>query len=422
MLRKFVYLIITLALLVGAGFLVVIAPYHIYTLTLTEGVNTRFLQMDPTKSVFYDGKVVEINRPTRMDDEGLYKTFHFYHFELPMPMNHLLFSMIPTIKIESSRPRLGARFQNGKNAELFSFMLEKPYKLETTSGDQKLFILPIFKNYISRKSNDEIWGDLFQKKLSLPSNEGESFLESLISLRKVSYNDLVYNLYILYNRRFVLPENTQTFSYYKEKNIGIVKLPSDDPRILVERLYIIQEGLIYPLVIRTRTSDVSAMNFRAKFIREINYKSSTADSAISIYGSYKQISYGQRIDQQGMAYLYSAWSHDPDNRDYIRVIILFLERGKLNLKYLKPFYEYAYKKFGSSLSTDSGFLSETPAETLKRRISEELAAEIKKETEKKAANFEGQFASPEDKIKFNLQKAKDNKINSDEKEKVLSIE
>lgn len=422
MLRKFVYSIITLALLIGAGFLVVIAPYHIYTLTLTEGVNTRFLQMDPTKSVFYDGKIIDIKRPNKMDDEGLYKTFHFYHFELPMPMNHLLFSLIPTIKIESSGPRLGARFQNGKNAELFSFMLEKTYKLETTSGDQKLFILPIFKNYISRKSGDEIWGDLFQKQLSLPSNEGESFYESLISLRKVSYKDLVYNLYILYNRRYVLPTNTQNFSYYKEKNMGIVKLPSDDPRILVERLYILHEGLIYPLVIRTRTSDSSAMNFRAKFIREIQYKSTSTDSAISIYASYKQIPYGQRIDQQGMTYLYSAWSHDPENRDYIRVIILFLERGKLNLKYLKPFYEYAYKKFGSSLSTASGFLSETPSETLKRRISEDLEAEVKKETEKKAANFEGQFGSPEDRIKFNLQKAKDNKINSDDSEKSLSIE
>lgn len=422
MLRKFVYSIITLALLIGAGFLVVIAPYHIYTLTLTEGVNTRFLQMDPTKSVFYDGKIIDIKRPNKMDDEGLYKTFHFYHFELPMPMNHLLFSLIPTIKIESSGPRLGARFQNGKNAELFSFMLEKTYKLETTSGDQKLFILPIFKNYISRKSGDEIWGDLFQKQLSLPSNEGESFYESLISLRKVSYKDLVYNLYILYNRRYVLPTNTQNFSYYKEKNMGIVKLPSDDPRILVERLYILHEGLIYPLVIRTRTSDSSAMNFRSKFIREIQYKSTSTDSAISIYASYKQIPYGQRIDQQGMTYLYSAWSHDHENRDYIRVIILFLERGKLNLKYLKPFYEYAYKKFGSSLSTASGFLSETPSETLKRRISEDLEAEVKKETERKAANFEGQFGSPEDRIKFNLQKAKDNKINSDDSEKSLSIE
>jgi len=422
MLRKFVYFFVTLALIIGAGFLVVIAPYHIYTLTLTEGVNTRFLQMDPTKSVFYDGKVVDIKLPKRMDDERLYQNFHFYHFELPMPMNHLLFSLIPMIKIEPSRHRLGARFQNGKNAELFSFMLERPYKFETTSGDQKLFTLPIFKNYISRKSSDEIWGDLFQKELSLPSNEGESFFESLVALRKVSYKDLVYNLYVLYNRRFVLPATTQEFSFYKEKNMGIVKLPSDDPKMLVERLYIIQEGLIYPLVIRTRMSDIPAMNFRSKFIREINYKSTSTDSAISIYARYKQIPYGQRIDQQGMTYLYSAWSHDPENRDYIRVIILFLERGKLNLKYLKPFYEYAYKKFGSSLSTASGFLNETPGETLKRRITEELEVEVKKETERKAANFEGQFANPEEKIKYNLQKAKDNKINSDESEKTLTIE
>ena len=320
-------------MIVGAGFLVVIAPYHIYTLTLTEGVNTRFLQMDPTKSVFYDGDVLDIKSPKGMDDEGFYQNFHFHHFELPMPMNHLLFSLIPTIKIETTGPRLGGRFQNGKNAELFSFMLEKTYKFETTTGDQKLFTLPIFKNYISRKSSDEIWGDIFQKKLSLPSNEKNSFFESLLELRKVTYKDLVYDLYILYNRRFVLPANTLSFSFYKERNIGLVKLPSDDPNILVERLYIAEEGLVYPLVIRTRFADGPSMNFRSKFLREITYKSTSTDSAISIYARYKRIPYGQRIDQQGMTYLYSAWSHDPDNRDYIRVIILFLERGQLNLKY-----------------------------------------------------------------------------------------
>lgn len=422
MLRKFVYFVVTLVLILGAGFLVVIAPYHIYTLTLTEGVNTRFLQMNPTKSVFYDGKIVEIKPPDVMDDEGLYETFHFYHFELPIPINHILFSLIPTIKIEASGPRLGARFQNSKNVELFSFMLEKPYKLETTFGDQKIFTLPIFKNYISRKSSDEIWGDLFQKQLSLPSNSGEGFLESLDKLKKVSYKDLVYNLYILYNRRFVLPLTTEEFSFYKERNIGMTTLASSESKILVERLYITHEGLIYPLVIRTRTSDVQAMNFRNKFIREINYKSTSKDSAISIYARYKQIPYLKRIDQQGMIYLYSAWSHDHENRDYIRFIILFLERGKLNLKYLKPFYEYAYKKFGSSFSTASGFLNETPGETLKRRVTEELEIEVKRESERKAANFEGQFANPEEKIKFNLQKAKDKKINTDESEKSLSIE
>ena len=94
MLRNLIYLVVTIALIAGAGFLVVIAPYHIYTLTLTEGVNTRFLQMNPTKSVFYDGNIIDMDQSTRMADEGLYQTFHFHHFEIPMPMNHLLFSLI----------------------------------------------------------------------------------------------------------------------------------------------------------------------------------------------------------------------------------------------------------------------------------------------------------------------------------------
>lgn len=422
MLKKIVYLIIIVGLIAGAGVLVAIAPYHIYTLTLTEGVNTQFLVMKPTKSVFYDGKIVDVKVPSDMSDERLYQTFHFGHFEVPMPINHSLFSLIPLIRIEAQNPRLGASFQSNKNIELFSFMQERPYKLETTSGDQKIFILPVFKNYISRKSGDDVWADLFKKQLSLPSNDGKSFFDSLVTLQNVSYYELVYNLYILYNRHFVLPETTETFSFYPDQNMGIVQLPSDDSKVRVERLFIIEKGFIYPVLIKTRMTEAAARNFRAKFIREIKYKSTTTDSAIPIYARYKQISYNQRLDQQGMIYLYSAWSHDLNNRDFVRVIILFLERGKLNLKYLKPFYEFAYRKFGSTLSSASGYLNETAAEELKRKISEELDKEVSSEADSKGAKFEGQFATPEEKIQYNLQKAKDNKVNSDDDDKMLSIE
>ena len=422
MVKKIIYLTITILLFFTAIGLVAIAPYHIYTLTLTEGVNTRFLTMSPTRAAYYDGEEIKLEAPKDMSDESLYENFHFGHFELPMPINHPLFFMIPIIKIEGVGPRLGASFQNGKNVELFNFMLERPYKFVTTSGDQKLFTLPIFKNYISRKSNDEVWGDLFKKRLSLPSNDGKSFFESLVTLRKVTYNDLVYNLYILYNRRFLVPDNTTKISFYADKNIGIVELPSSDDNILVERIFIIEKGLIYPLLIKTKKNTTSAMNFRNKFLRSIIYKNTSSDSAISIYAHYKQIPYNQRIDQQGMTYLYSAWSHDLDNRDFVRVIILFLERGKLNLKYLKPFYEFAYKKFGSTLSSDSGYLNETVTESLKRKISDELENEVKKEANQPVMKTDGQFASPDDKINYNLQRAKDKKINSDDSKSELSIE
>jgi hypothetical protein len=413
MLKKTIFLTIALLLIAAGLGLFVIAPYHIYTLTLTEGVSTRFLVMKPSLPVFYDGQefIFKKDLGNAREETGLYTNFHFSNFQMPLPVNHPLFSLIPTIKIESSGPRLGGSFFDGKSTELFSFMLEKSYKLETISGDQKLFLLPIFRNHISRKLEEDVWRDLFSKKLSLPSNVGKSFYESLLTLRKVTYNDLVYNLYILYNRNHLFPPNATRISFDKASSHGLIELPSDDPKYLTERLFIIEKGIIYSMTIRTK--------IRERVLRETTYKNSTIDSAIPIYAQYKNISYGRRIDQQGMTYLFAAWSHDLANREYIRVIIVFLERGKSNLKFLKPFYEYAYKKFGSNLSSENDVLLETADEKLKRRMKEELEGEVKKEEQVNNPKFEGNFSSPEDKIKFYLQKAKETKTNSDDSEKVL---
>lgn len=421
MLKKTIFLTVALLLVAIGVALFVIAPYHIYTLTLTEGVETRFLVMKPSPHALYDGQefIFKNDLGNAREDSALYSSFHFSNFQMPLPLNHPIFSLIPTIKIESTGPRLGANFQDGKNTDLLTFMVEKSYKLETTSGDQKLFLLPVFKNHISRKLEEDVWRDLFFKKLSLPSNAGKSFYESLLTLRKVTYNDLVYNLFILYNRTHLFPPNTLRISFDQESNRGLIELPSDDPKYSLERLYILDKGIIYSMTIRTKNDSIAAEHFRERVLKETLYKSSTADSAIPVYAEYKNISYAHRVDQQGMTYLFSAWSHDLSNRDYIRVIILFLERGKSNLKFLKPFYEYAYKKFGSNFSSANDLLLETADEKLKRLMTEELAGEVKKEERMDSAKFDGNFSTPDEKIKYYLKKAKENKINSDDLEKVL---
>jgi hypothetical protein len=421
MFKKILFLTVALLLLVGAGALLSIAPYHIYTLTLTEGVEARFLTMKPSSPVFYDGQefIFKQDLGNAREDSSLYSHFHFSNFQMPLPFNHPIFSLIPTIKIEGAGLRLGGTFLDGKNADLFSFMVEKSYKLETTSGNQKLFLLPIFRNHILRKPNEEVWRDLFMKKLSLPSNLGKGFYESLLALKEVTYNDLVYNLYILYNRTHLFPSNALRISYDQKTNHGLIQLPSDDPKYLVERLYIIEKGIVYSINIKTKIDDIAAENLRERILKETVYKNSTIDSAIPIYAQYKSISYGNRIDQQGMMYLFAAWSHDLASREYVRVIIMFLERGKSNLKFLKPFYEYAYKKFGSNLSSESDVRLETTAEKLKRTIKEELEGEVKKEEQSVNTKFEGNFSTPDEKIKYFLQKAKEVKTNSDDSEKVL---
>lgn len=418
---KIAYLLIIVAILCTGFYLMTLAPYHIYSLSLTEGLNTKFLTLGKSDFNLLDGEEELFGKKIKAHDDGLFELYHFSHFEFPIPTNHSLYYIYPDIKIKEQAPKLGASFSNAKNVRLFNFEIEKPYRFTLSSDDQSLFELPIFNNYIRRKKPDELWKDLFSKKLSLPSNDGKSFFESLEVLKTYSINELVYNLYILYNRKMQIPDDVVKLKFQGERKLGIVELPSDDEKILIEKVYLLYDGFVYPIVITTRKSDFNAMNFRARFLREIQFRESSVDSAVALYARYQNLSYKQRISQVGMGYLYAAWSHDLNNKEYIRFIIQFLERSKDNASYLKPFYDYAFKKFGSSFSSREGSLVEDPKEALKRKGQEQLAQDVKTERDRNDMNRVDEFTSDEEKIFFHLNQAKDrakdkNKIDKDQTE------
>lgn len=421
--KKLPFLIVIVGLLYGALELVSMAPYHIYTLTLTEGVDTKFLSMSSSKKELLDGDLISFKNPANLDgSEGLFTLFHFSNFIIPLPVNHPAYSMIPSIKIEQQQLKLGASFQDSKGRELFSFMSERVTPFTMNNGEQKIFLLPYFRNYITVKTNEEIWKDLFSKKLSLPATSGKSFFESLNVLKKISYSDLVYNLYLLYNRHLLLPKNLTHIYFNPETQMGLIDLPSEDPKEKVEEVVFVNNGLMYGIKFRTKFQSPAAMSFRAKMLLDLGFKTSNTDSSIPIYAQYKNMPYRNRVDQMGMTYLYAAWSHDLENRDFVRVIILFLERGKENYKFLQPFYDYAFKKFGTNLSSNNDVLEESANEKLKRKMKEELEAEAKKAAEEKTLKNEGQFTNSDEQINFYLQKAKEKKKNTDDKNNTLMIE
>lgn len=414
MFKHLFYLTLIIALLIGSVVMVSIAPYHIYTLTLTEGIETKFLKMSPNTKRILDGKELDLGSTHSGQDDMLYAKFHFSHFELVLPENHSLYTAIPIIDGISTRPLLGFSFLNSKGAELFKFVVERPYRFTLRSDKQQLFELPIYNNYIKKKTSDDLWEDIFARKLSLPSNEGKSFLESLSYLRNVSYSELVYNLYVLHNRRFQIEQNVAEFGYLKEKNMGIVEMLHDDPKLLSEKIYIIENGFVYPVTIKTRRSDSNAVGLRKRFIREIKFRESDRDSGVALYARYQNLNYQQKISQVGMMYLFSAWSHNLDNGDYVRFIVQFLERGKSNLKYLKPFYDFAFRKFGTTFSGSKSQLIETATEGLKRKEAQQLSEDIEVEKERILNRNEENFNSAEERIKFNLNKAKENGILMDQ--------
>lgn len=412
-------------LAIGSYYLIKIAPYHIYTLTLSEGVNTRFLVMNPSKEVLYDGSPIEYFKDDELltSSKFIFKTLHLKNFSVSLPVNHPELSFIPKIKTESNRLKLGAYFIDSKYRTQFSFIYELDYKFETSLENQNLFLLPIFRNFIAKKSQTEIWSDLFSKKLSLPKSGNKSFFESLDELKEYSYQELVYNLYILNLRKKFIPEGVVSIKFDQELNIGLVKFENTEEEGLEkERFFILDQGIVYPVTVYTNTKSRIGKFSRNKLIKEIKIKNSSIDSAIPIYAEYKMLPYKDRIEEDGMMFLFTAWSHDTKNKDFIRVIIQFLERGHSNIKFLKPFYEYAFKKFGTSFASDKDFLKETQGEELKRKIHEEVEKEQLIESKKDSIKFDGEYESNDEKIKKLLQKAKDKKTNSDEKSMELSIE
>ena len=418
-----IFLIVLLGLVTGAAYLVYLAPYHIYTMTLTEGVDTKFLKMAASPAEMRDGNFYnEDSVPDQSLENELFTVFHFSNFLLPLPIKNPLYAMIPSIKTEHQQLKLGASFFNPDNKEIFSFMSERLFSFELTAGGQKIFLLPYLKNYIEKKTNEEIWKDMFSKKLSLPANTGKSFFESVEELKKISYLDLVYNLYILYNRHLLFPKNITKLSFDLKSSKGLIEFKKENNQEKEEQVYFLDNGIIYSVKFKTRLHSRESKEYRSSLLKEIQFKQSFQDSSIPIYALYKNISYKERIDQKGMIYLYTAWSHDLDNAGYIRVIISFLERGNKNFRFLQPFYDYAFKKFGTNLSGDQNTLIESAAEKLKRKITEDIEEESLNNTNTKPSVIEGNFSDPEEKIKYFLDKSKDKPKNLDEKNGVLSIE
>ena len=119
MIKNVIYTTLIVGLFAFFVVLVLIAPYHIYMTTISEGVNTSFLVLKPTNSALFDGRENERENLEKMHDRSLYENFHFNNFIIPIPLDHSIISLIPLIKIDSIGPKLGANFQNAKNPASF---------------------------------------------------------------------------------------------------------------------------------------------------------------------------------------------------------------------------------------------------------------------------------------------------------------
>lgn len=420
--RILISLILVGLVLFTSVYLLAMAPFHFYGLTLDEGIDSSYLKLEVSNDIMTKGNPYEWDRVEGVfsEEQKNWKRFHFSKFEIPLPVHHPFFLVVPDLQVNYEPPRLGVKMLDSVKMLSASMHTMKDVDFTLNFGTHKIFNLPAFKNYIIKKDPKEIWKDLFYKDLAL---EGFSLFDPSI-ISGASYKELVYNLFLLNMRKDLFPPKVKKISYFEPKKFGVVEVEFETDSIIkdsyrVEYIYILDDGIIHRLKLKTKSYDLMTEALRKRFMMQLKYKPSAPEDSIPIYNEYKKLNYEQRVDQEGMIYLFSAWTHNIDNENFLREMIKFLERGSQNNVHLQPLYDFAFKKYGSNYSDDDSKRQETAQKRLERKTSEELEIEIETERKRNVENIEGKFNTDEDKIKFFLQKAKDDGGNIDETDSIL---
>ena len=163
--------------------------------------------------------------------------------------------------------------------------------------------------------------------------------------------------------------------------MGIIEVDDDEKlagrptKYSQEVIYHLEGDQIYTIEIKTLLEDLMAEKYRQRLLEKLAYKKSEKDSSIPLYASFQSLKYEEKLTPNGLIYLYAAFSHQKDSRNFLSQMIRFLERGKNERVYLDPLYEYGYQKYGSNFSTDMEKIKETAAERLKRKMKKEEAKE-----------------------------------------------
>jgi hypothetical protein len=422
---KILLLSIILVGLLLLGVFCVTIPYHFYSTAITEGIDSSYIKINRKIDCFYKGREIQVRAMGKKEllNQSLWKTFHFHNYTVPLPVHHPQLILIPYIKQGNEKPYIGAIFQDRRRADVFSFIEGDSFALKMHIDKQKLFSLPVVKKMILAQSAEIIWSDLFGKNILLPERKGKSWGDYMDQLTGIPYSELVYNLFILNMRDKIFDgEVTVSLNYFRGSKMGIVEIFDLDERFKKEVVYVLQNGVVYRIIIRSKKNDPMAEKIRTRFLNILSYRETTFDSSVKIYADYKILPYHKRVKQEGMVYLYAGWSHRTGKEEFLREMIQFLERGGgSNLYYLAPLYKYAQKRFGTSLSSVSGNLEkyESAARKLKRKTQEELEKELKEARDDGSDVVDEDFANEKEKIKYHLQRVKDKNINTDNEDNVL---
>jgi hypothetical protein len=379
-------------------------PYQKYSEWIQGSGWDKYYEISNYSKLYLAPTGVEEIPPYKEDYTQLWRQFPIRNSNVPLPTRHPLFLTVPLVqKTSGNLPHLGMIIQSSNGREL-SRVLSLPTSLypDNTQG-QELFKLPYVKNRILKKGLNETWKDLFSY---------------VIEIKPKPIDEMIYDLYILHLRSKMLPKETVRYGLIQGGKQALIEFDSPNKDYMVELVMNQVNGSIYSYVLRTEKINQDSTGLRSKFLSTIEF--SPIDSALSrlLYTEFKQLNFARQVDQEGMIYLFSAWSQDPENVELLKEMIFYLERGQNNQQHLKELYQYAYRRYGKTFTGRQGEELDDPEIQLQRKIEiEQAKRRLDAEKAQIQTNVEPTM-SPEEKMNLYLKKAKEEKLKNKKEMKI----
>jgi hypothetical protein len=396
--KKIFLILMIVSILVGSLVAVVrFAPAYLYDMAIHGRSKSHWYQLKK-----FNRKLFNPTQNTYVSDisgsySNLWREFHVKDVVVPLPAGHPMYQAVPSIRLVPGMadPQLGLRFNGPSGREIARLHLISSGVWSHEANGQELFRLPMVRREILKKTTEEIWEDVFKHK---------------IMGWDLTWQEMVYNLYILHLRSVMLPEHFTNFGMVDGKEMAYVEIPSSNKDYKTEMIFSFQKGLLlsYLLVTDLRASD--SKEIRARFINGINFRGSDPALTPIIYREFKQLNFTQQTDQEGMLFLLSAWSHDMNNTEMLKEMIYYLERGSKNKDQLKALYRFAYSRYSKTFTTrDTGLDDDDPDIRLSRQIELEELTERKALQERPRNIMKAAELSSKERMDQMLKKAKETK-------------
>jgi hypothetical protein len=386
--------IICTGLILGGYYYLKNYPYKQYSQWIVGGGEKKFYHIPHFQKLWLTPKKLMGLAPYQEDYGQLWREFSLRNTKIPLPVRHPMYQTIPFVESDhrKSPPKIGIKILDPEGEEIASIYSLPVDFFQEFSLDQELFKLPYVRNKIARFPSEKVWRDFFSFEIRPDSK---------------SIDSMIYDLYLLHLRSKMLPAQTLEYGLLSE-NVALISFFSKDKKSRIELFITNKNGGLFSFVLKTSIQHRESEKLRSKFLQSISFN--PVDTALGeiIYKEFKQLSFSRQIDQEGMLYLFSAWTQDYQKEDLFKEMIFYLERSSKNEKHLAPLYKFGLDYFGKTFTTSLHVgKDENPNMTLQRKI--ELEAKGKFDKKITLPPGPEKELTPEEKMNDFLKKAKERK-------------